>query len=72
MTVKLAMIVLALVLLAGAIGKRIGAAGGRRGRPRRPAVEAARKCPTCGDWVMEGARCLRPGCAADRSGGAGG
>ncbi|MBP7000789.1 hypothetical protein [Amaricoccus sp.] len=53
MTVKLAVLLLAVAVLASL------AARGRASRPKPPrrAVETARKCPSCGAWVVAGARC---------------
>ncbi|MBP7242658.1 hypothetical protein [Amaricoccus sp.] len=51
MTTKLAILLLAVALLASLLAR------GRKARPPTRAVEAARKCPECGAWVVAGARC---------------
>ena len=60
MTFKAVLLVLALMLLAGMIGRRFAPRAGRRDKP---AVEAAQKCPTCGAYTLAGAPCERAGCA---------
>lgn len=51
MTVKLAILLLAVAILASL------AARGRKAKPPQRAVEAARKCPSCGAWIVAGAHC---------------
>lgn len=60
MTFKIAMLLLALVLLAGAFGKAARRPlGGSGTKP----VEAARKCALCGVYMFgEGASCGKPEC----------
>lgn len=50
-TLKLAVALLALALAAGWWTR------GRKPKPPARAVQAARKCPSCGAWVVPGARC---------------
>lgn len=52
MTLKLAVVVLALALAASWWSR-----GRSKPKPPARAVEAARKCPSCGAWVVPGARC---------------
>ncbi len=60
MTVKIAMLVLALLILAGAVRKwrRPPTVGGARARP----IEAARKCVRCDAYVVDPASCARADC----------
>ena len=60
MTLKAILILLALVLLAGMIGRSFAARVGKAGKG--PVVEAARKCPACGAYVLADARCARADC----------
>lgn len=56
---RILLIGLAVVLLLAMVGKlRLPKAPGRR------AVEAARKCPGCGAWVVGEGPCTTPGCSA--------
>jgi hypothetical protein len=57
-TLKLAIIALALLLVAGMIGRSLAPRVGRP-KPGR-AVEAARKCSSCGAYAL--ARCDRSDC----------
>lgn len=60
MTLKAALILVALLLLAGMIGRSFAP---RVDNPRkRPVVEAARKCPACGAYVLGDAACARADC----------
>ena len=60
MTFKAVLILLALLVLAGMIGHSFAP---RVDRPRkRPVVEAASKCPTCGAYVLADASCARADC----------
>lgn len=59
MTLKAAIVLFALMLLAGMISKRFGP---RVDRPKGPEIEAARKCPTCGAYALAGALCGRADC----------
>jgi hypothetical protein len=52
MTLKLAVVLLALALVAS-----LAARGRGKAKPPPRAVETARKCPSCGAWVAPGARC---------------
>ncbi len=61
MTGKALVIVLALMLLAGMVGRSLGIRGASR--PKTPPIETARKCPTCGAYLVGSAQCDRPGCA---------
>ncbi|MBA3326248.1 MAG: hypothetical protein H0T41_13585 [Rhodobacteraceae bacterium] len=60
MTFKAVLILLALLLLAGMIGRSFAP---RVDRPRNGrAVEAAQKCPACGAYALKGALCGRADC----------
>lgn len=61
MSFKLLVVLAALTLLAGMLGKRFGR-GGQDRKPKGPPIEAARKCPACGVYVMAGARCDQADC----------
>lgn len=59
MTMKAAMLILALLLIVGIVGKW------RRPRvdgARRPPIEAAQKCAVCDAYVIASASCDRPDC----------
>lgn len=65
-SVKLFVILAALMLLAGMLGRQFGRKGSAVDhKKKRPAVEAARKCPACGAYAMDGARCEREDCPVD-------
>jgi Fe-S-cluster-containing hydrogenase component 2 len=59
MTLKAVLVVVALMLLAGMIGRRFAPRVDRR---RQPAVEAAQKCPACGAYRLADAPCDRADC----------
>lgn len=62
MTFKAALILVALMLLAGMLRKKFGPPAGRG---KGPAIEAAQKCPTCDAYVLAGAPCARSDCPWD-------
>ena len=54
---RVVLLLLAVVLLLAILGKlRLPK------RTERPAVQAARKCPDCGAYVVAGQPCTTPGC----------
>jgi hypothetical protein len=60
MTIKALVVLVALLLLAGMIGRSLGLRG--VGKRKTPPIEAARKCPTCEAYVFGSAGCDRPDC----------
>lgn len=60
MTLKAILIIAALLLLAGMIGRSLAPRVDKAARGK--AVEAARKCPACGAYALEGAACDRADC----------
>jgi hypothetical protein len=59
MIVMLGLVVLALLLLAGMIGRSFGARVGKR---KDAAIEPARKCDVCGAYALADAPCARADC----------
>ncbi len=62
MTLKAAIILVGLLLLAGMIGRSLAPRVERR---KGRAVEAARKCPVCETYVLTDAACARADCPRD-------
>lgn len=67
MSTKLVVVLAAVMLLVAMLSRQFGRAGNGVGqnKKRRPAIEATRKCPTCGAYAMAGARCERADCPID-------
>jgi hypothetical protein len=61
-TLKAAIIVLGLLLLAGMVGRALAPRVDRR---RSTAIEPAEKCPACGAYAVAGATCGRADCTRD-------
>lgn len=57
---KALLLLLALAALAAMLRRQFGPP--RTGRAKGPVIEAARKCPGCGAYVLDGAPCARPEC----------
>ncbi len=66
MSAKFALVLVALMLLAGMLSRQFGRSrvAPDRKKRNRPAVEAARKCSACGAYAIDGARCDREDCPA--------